>query len=81
MPPQTENKKQTHMDTLTIIAMLGGAVAFAGLLYLSAFEAGRKSGRRIERVLADRRVSAVIDEMTKLPKLTKTPKRKRRASK
>jgi hypothetical protein len=69
------------MDTLTIIAMLGGAVAFAGLLYLSAFEAGRKSGRRIERVLADRRVNGVLAEMSQLPKLTKTPKRKRRASK
>jgi hypothetical protein len=81
MPPQTENKKQTHMDTLTITSMLVGASAFAGLLYVSAYEAGRKSGRAAERLLADRRVSGVLAEMSQLPKLTKTPKRKRRASK
>jgi hypothetical protein len=69
------------MDTLTIIAMLGGASAFAGLLYVSAYEAGRKSGRAAERLLADRRVNGVLAEMSQLPKLTKTPKRKRRASK
>jgi|688.fasta_scaffold17751_13 hypothetical protein len=69
------------MDTLTIIAMLGGASAFAGLLYVSAYEAGRKSGRAAERLLADRRVNGVLAEVSQLPKLTKTPKRKRRASK
>jgi hypothetical protein len=69
------------MDTLTIIAMLGGAAAVAGLLYISAYEAGRKSGRAAERMLADRRVSGVLAEMRQLPKVTRTPKRKRRASK
>jgi hypothetical protein len=70
------------MDTLTLIALCGGAVALFGLLYLSAFEAGRKSGRAAERLLADRRVNGVLAEMSKLPKVTRTPKRaKRRASK
>jgi hypothetical protein len=70
------------MDTLTIIAVLGGAAAFAGLLYISAYEAGRKSGQQAERFLANRCVAGVLQEMSKLPKVTRTPKRKaRRASK
>ncbi len=64
-----------------MIALCGGAAAFAGLLYVSAYEAGRKSGQQAERYLANRRVSGVLAEMTKLPKVTQTPKRKRRGSK
>jgi hypothetical protein len=60
------------MDTLTILLVIVGLAAFAGLVYLAGYELGQADGVTTERESANRRINGVLDSVnTRKPKAAK----------
>ena len=60
------------MDTLTILLVIVGLAAFAGLVYLAGYELGQADGVTTERESANRRINGVLDSInTRRPKAAK----------
>ena len=65
------------MDTLTILLVIVGLAAFAGLVYLAGYELGQADGATTERESANRRINGVLDSINTRP--PKTAKNRRKA--
>jgi hypothetical protein len=60
------------MDTLTILLVIVGLAAFAGLVYLAGYELGQADGVTTERQSANRRINGVLDSLnSRRPKAAK----------
>jgi hypothetical protein len=64
------------MDTLTILLVIVGLAAFAGLVYLAGYELGQADGVTTERESANRRINGVLDSInTRRPKAAKNKRK------
>ena len=64
------------MDTLTILLVIVGLAAFAGLVYLAGYELGQADGVTTERESANRRINGVLDSInTRKPKAAKNKRK------
>jgi hypothetical protein len=67
------------MDTLTILLVIVGLAAFAGLVYLAGYELGQADGVTTERESANRRINGVLDSInTRKPKAAKNRRKAQR---
>jgi hypothetical protein len=67
------------MDTLTILLVIVGLAAFAGLVYLAGYELGQADGVTTERESANRRINGVLDSInTRRPKAAKNRRKAQR---
>ena len=57
---------RTHMDYITIIAVILAACGLVAMAWLGGYELGHASGSDAERDLGNRRVNALLEQMNKM---------------